>query len=238
MKVKPIIALDSAKTKQVIVAKYKENVAWVSKTFVNIPYIIYDKYHRQASHHLPNIPTFPVQLFNGIKHQKTPTGRESHTYLYHIIKHYDSLADVNIFLQGNPHEISSNALDPLRILFRHDFNDINFIPLNFPLIICDKRAAPLHTGLPLERVFNRLFQGPCPDFFAYSWGAMFCVTKEYIRNRPLSFYEQMMQIVYEEPHSGYIYERLWPTILACHGFLSHPSYPIHNRALWKLPDLL
>lgn len=236
MKTQKITSIESDKTKQIIIAKYKENASWV-KRLENIQYIIYDKYDKQALHYLPNIPRFPIHRFEGVKHAKTPTGRESHTYLYHIIKNYNSLADINIFLQADTIEIDSDALDPLTILFSRDFENIHFLPLNFPLIICDKRASPLHTGLPMERIFKRLFQNPCPDFFSYSWGAMFCVTKEYILNRPLSFYEEMMQIIYDEPLSGYVYERLWPTILACHGFLSHPSYPKHDRSLWKLPDL-
>lgn len=233
---KEIVGIESShKTKNIIIAKYKENISWV-KEIKNVPYIVYDKFDKSSVHHLPNIPTFPVQRFEGVKHTKSPTGRESHTYLYHIIKHYDCLADVNIFLQGSPWEIYSDARDALRMQFLKDFEGVNFLPMNFPLVICDKRAAPLHTGLPLERVFKRLFQNTCPDLFAYSWGAMFCVTKEYIRKRPLAFYEEMMQIVYEEPLSGYVYERLWPTILACHSFIPYASYPKRNRDLWSLPS--
>lgn len=235
MKPKKIIGVTSDKTKQIIVARYRENASWL-KNIENIPFIVYNKY-KHGPNHLPNIPTFPVQLFEGIKHAKTPTGRETHTYLYHIIKHYHELADVNIFLQGNPFEFTYDTRDPLGVLAERDFAGINFLPLNFPLVICDKRAAPLHTGLPLERVFKRLFQSPCPELFAYSWGSMFCVTKEAIQYRSLEFYEEMMQIVYDEPLSGYIYERLWPAILGCPGFISHVSFPKKNRATWNLPDM-
>lgn len=236
VKVKIIQGLKSNKTKQLIVAKYQENVDWVAG-FKDVPSIIYDKFDKSSPHYLPNIPSFHIHQFEGVKHAKSPTGRESHTYLYHIIKNYHQLADMNIFLQGSPHEIRSDARDSLRIHFENDFEGINFLPLNFPLIICDKRAAPLHFGLPLERVFKRLFQGPCSDYFAGSWGAMFCVSKEYIHYRPLSFYEEMMQIIYEEPLSGYVYERLWPTILAAHDFLSHPSYPKRDRSAWHMPNM-
>lgn len=229
-------ALQSSKTKQIIVAKYKENVSWLNE-IKNVPIRVYDKYDKQATDHLPNIPSFPVQLFEGVKYAKSPTGRESHTYLYHIIKNYDNLADINIFLQGNPTEMNFDSRNALKLHFETDFEGVNFLPLNFPLVICDKQAAPLHRGLPLERVFKRLFQGPCPDLFAFSWGAMFCVSKEYILNRPLVFYEEMMQIIYEEPLSGYVYERLWPAILACHGFLPHPTYSKKNRADWNMPNL-
>lgn len=231
-----LIGLPTSKSKQLIIARYREKLDWL-KGIKNIPYVVYDKSDKHAAHHLPNIPSFPVQRFGGIRYQKSPTGRESHTYLYHILTHYDSLADMNIFLQGNPVELSSDARIALELLLQTDFDGIDFLPLNYPLVLCDKRAAPLHTGLPLERIFNRLFQGPCPDYFAYSWGAMFCVSKAFIRKRPLQLYEEMMQIVYDEPLSGYSYERLWPTILACHRFQPHTSYTVKERASWQLPGL-
>ena len=237
MKKVEIIGHETGKTKQIIVAKYKEELSWLHE-IKNIPYIVYDKKNKNAPHYLPNIPTFPVGRFEGIRYTKSPTGRESHTYLYHIIKHYHELADMNIFLQGRPNELFSDTRETLRILFDNDFKDIDFLPLNFPLMFCDKHAAPLYAGLPLERIFKRLFQNPCPDLFAFSWGAMFCVSKEFIRHRPLTFYEEMMQIVYEEPLSGYVYERLWPAVLACHSFIPNSSYSKKDRSLWKLPDLL
>jgi len=236
MKVKDLVGISSNKTKQIIVARYKEPLSWL-KRIKNVPFIVYDKRDKTSPNHIPNLPVFPIHRFEGIKHAKSPTGRESHTYLYHIIKHYDHLADINIFLQGNPVEICSTALDPLRVLLESDFEDTDFLPLNFPLVFSYNAAHHLHRGLPMERVFKRLFQSTFPDFFAHSWGAMFCVSKTFIHKRPLAFYEEMMQIVYEEPLSGYVYERLWPTILACHEFLPHHSYSLKNRAAWQLPGL-
>lgn len=235
-KIRNLVGIESPLSKQIIISKYKEDISWVNG-IKNIPYIIYDKKDKNSPHYIPNIPTFPVQRFEGIKYQKTPTGRESLTYLYHIIKHYNELADINIFLQGNPVEIHSDTRDSLIYLLQNDFKDIQFLPLNFPLVFCNNHGSPLHTGLPIERVFKRLFQGPCPAIFAYSWGAMFCVTKEMIHKRPVAFYEEMMQIIFDEPLSGYIYERLWPTILSCHDFLCHPSYQKRNRSSWGLPGL-
>jgi hypothetical protein len=74
---------------EIVVARYNENLDWLKKIKkskdlkitvynkgkddINIPYI-----------KLPNI------------------GRESHTYLYHIINNYDNLSDQTIFCQGDP----------------------------------------------------------------------------------------------------------------------------------------
>lgn len=218
-----------------IVARYRENLRWMSQ-IENIPFIIYDKGGSEAENSLPNIPRFPVQLFEGVRHAKSPTGRESHTYLYHILKNYDSLADMNIFLQGNPVEFACDAKTTLQALLQSDFEGIDFLSLNGPLVLCDETGAPLHRGLPIKRVFSRLFQSPCPELFSYTWGAMFCVSKSFILARPKAFYEEMMQIVYEEPLSGYVYERLWPTILACHHYRPFAAYPEKDRSTWQLPN--
>ena len=68
--------------RQLIVARYKENIDWVHDC--GIPYIIYDK----------GGDGLGVALLN--------TGREAHTYLHHIINNYDNLADITIFCQGDP----------------------------------------------------------------------------------------------------------------------------------------
>jgi hypothetical protein len=36
-------------------------------------------------------------------------GRESHTYLHHIVHNYDTLADVTLFLQGNIHDVNDGT---------------------------------------------------------------------------------------------------------------------------------
>lgn len=234
MRDQPLTGLSTDKSKQIIVARYREGLRWL-KLIQNIPYIVYDKGDKTSSNHLPNIPRFPIQNFEGIKHAKSPTGRESHTYLYHILKYYDELADMNIFLQGNPVEFACDAKSTLRALLQTDFEGIDFLSLNGPLVICDKFASPLHRGLPMERIFKRLFKNDCPELFAYTWGAMFCVSKAYIQSRPRAFYEEMMQIVYDEPLSGYVFERLWPAILACHNYIPHDSYPEKDISSWQLP---
>ena len=60
-----------------VVAKYKEDVSWARQGA--IPYVIYDK-----NKDVPNM------------------GRESETYLRHIIQNYDNLPDYTLFLQWKP----------------------------------------------------------------------------------------------------------------------------------------
>jgi hypothetical protein len=69
----------------IVVSRYNENIQWLD----DIPLgrvILYEKGPRSLdknSIYLPNV------------------GRCDHTYLYHIIKNYDNLADVTVFLPGS-----------------------------------------------------------------------------------------------------------------------------------------
>lgn len=67
---------------QIVVSRYNEDISWTYKYQPNV--IIYNKGkdHISGSIRIPNV------------------GRESHTYLYHIIQNYDSLPERIVFVQG------------------------------------------------------------------------------------------------------------------------------------------
>jgi len=72
-------------TTEIVIARYNENLDWIKLLDKNIKITIYNKGEPidYPSIKLPNI------------------GRESHTYLYHIINNYNKLADKTIFCQGD-----------------------------------------------------------------------------------------------------------------------------------------
>jgi hypothetical protein len=72
---------------EVVVARYNENITWVNK-IKNAKITIYNK-----GTHLP--PEYNEIILPNI-------GRESHTYLTHVINNYDNLADITVFTQGDP----------------------------------------------------------------------------------------------------------------------------------------
>jgi len=81
----------------IIVARFAKDVSWTNQ-FKNSRIFVYDKSSDKNDYiKLPNI------------------GRESHTFLYHIIKNYDDMSDYLCFLQDNPfdhirNDIKSNGL--------------------------------------------------------------------------------------------------------------------------------
>lgn len=83
--------------KRACVAKYNENINWSGKLKdFGVEVIIYDK----SDSSLKNFDDKVIVNNNLIKLKNI--GRESHTYLKHIIDNYNSLYDVEIFLQGDP----------------------------------------------------------------------------------------------------------------------------------------
>lgn len=198
-----------------IVAKYKEDTSWCHTFEKNCALWIYDKKDPHAKLSLPNIPKFSCPKFRGAFHAKTPTGRESHTYLYHILKHYPNFADFNLFCQGKVEDHVPLFNDVLDYLFALK-EPPHFLHFGKPELN-DATGATHHRGLPIDRIYRRLFKGDVPQQFLFQLSATFWVSRESILSRPKRFYEEMMQIVYDEPLSGYVFERLW-------GYVLHSPY--------------
>jgi len=124
-------------------------------------------------------------------------GRESHTYLYHIIKNYESDEDqITVFLQGHPfdHCKGSELFD--RVL--------SGVSSTFHMKIKDD----------LEKTSMDLFDKSLPERFKFSAGALFATTRASISKRPLSFYKKAITFLDSEvnPIRGFCFERLWSLI--------------------------
>lgn len=144
-----------------VIAKYTEDTLWV-KDLSPYRVTIYDK----SKGDLPNI------------------GREAHTYLHHIICNYDKLADITVFLQGNP-------FDHMTIT-RHELAD------HVRTYAFDKTEPFFNSRRILE--YTRLCNRTCsvvfgydPGIIHYSDGAMWVVQKRDITARPLAFYQQLFK---------------------------------------------
>ncbi|ETI21955.1 hypothetical protein G647_06025 [Cladophialophora carrionii CBS 160.54] len=74
----------------IVIAHYNESLDWLS-SYGNVASV----YSKGQSPPNPSLYRETQALPNW--------GRESHTYLHHIVHNYDSLADVTLFLQGNIH---------------------------------------------------------------------------------------------------------------------------------------
>jgi hypothetical protein len=174
-----------------IVARYKEDISWLGDLNANI--IIYNKFYDEGNL-LPNI------------------GREAHTYLYHIINNYDNLTDIVGFIQGDATENNIGHREVVTTTI-NNLNQETVYPIYFGRPhTCDTNGLPHHAGLPISN-FLSLFDMDTNTINFYS-GAQFIVTKSIITSRPRGFYQQLLNMISEEPNSieAYVLERIWPYI--------------------------
>jgi hypothetical protein len=200
---------------RVIIARYRENIEWAEH--IGYDYVVYDKSEEPHEN--------AIQLSN--------IGRESHTYLTHIVRNYDSLAAMNIFVQGNPFdhidEHGAGSVFQLRSLVENVVErGIPFKGLAWFKLKCDERGRP-HAlfdasnkgrwsgwgrDIPLGQVFELLFEASFPgQLIVRAPAGVFCVTGDRIRTRPRSFYEFALRLVEDDPqdrnNTGHAFERLW-----------------------------
>lgn len=193
-------------TTGLIVARFTEPLDWLRD--VRCEVTVYNKG--------PDVPEVPdvkcpvIPLCN--------VGRETHTYLYHIVHAYDSLDDYVIFAQGRPfdhcgefiRQINDFAMAPKQGF--HNFADI---------VLWNESTCALckdHTWVPMARTYKALFGESAPNTpVCFGAGAQFAVSRDRILSRPKDFYERALaEIERDTPDdptfAGYAFERLWGVI--------------------------
>jgi hypothetical protein len=97
-----------AMTIDVVVARYNENIIWLNQ-LLDMEYITRIFIYNKGSEH--TIPTNIIQ-HPKVRCQNLPNkGRESGTYLHHIIHHFNDLSDQVIFTQAHPFDQAPQFLE-------------------------------------------------------------------------------------------------------------------------------
>lgn len=180
---------------QVVISRFNESVDWVND--IKYPYVIYNKGSNDID--LPNI--------------KLPNiGRESGSYIYHIIENYINLPDHLILLQADPFEHCKkiydgiNSFDSNKITLLTDgelSNDLYVVPQ-------DHRDG---VKLIVEKMglYDYLKNYESPQY-NYSYGSQWIVPKKYIINKSLKFWKDLYKIHQEIFVSAWVLERMFPHI--------------------------
>jgi len=160
---------------EIVLSRYKNNMDWISE-FKTSKLFIYDKSGESNKYfQLPNI------------------GRESHTYLFHIINNYNNLSDYVCFLQAYPFDHTLYRNGNQLANFIESFNkSIDYFPLgsNYK---CDFSGRPHHIGLNIkELIFDNYFLS-CPNEIFFTPGGCMIVSKSAILCRKKEFYEKMIR---------------------------------------------
>ena len=140
-----------------------------------------------------------------------PHLRESEQWLNHIIWRYDILADVTVFLQGNPFD---HCPDIINLVDQIGLVDFATLP--------PRPAGPAESGADLKLVlttynllFNTQHTTEAPPIIRWAAGAQFTASSKIIRSKPRGFYVSLQEKMRAIPRSGEIMERIWWNILGC-----------------------
>ena len=200
--------------KVLIISRFNEDIRWLEK-IKGFKIIIYNKGEKLSNDKFKNI----INLNN--------VGRESHTYLYHIVNNYSNLDDINIFLQGSVDDLNcmafKNPNDYLKNIDKFGFAvsrygllgpyhwDKNIYLDKDPKYKEDWKTNKISKSNLGFREFAKKFFPEIPWFVATSYSGCFAVKKETIRKYDINFYIELLDILSKNknPIEGHYMERLW-----------------------------
>jgi hypothetical protein len=206
---------------EIVVSHYKENLNWTK------PYqkhtTIYNKDPDTSHSEYINLPN---------------VGRESHTYLYHIIQNYDDLATMTLFTQGRiddidvkkplwyygiPSTFSQNGLKSFYNWYNGS-ETINWERYKFGVYSRNMRMSPYTFG----QWWDRFIQQPRPNPINYmiQYKAVFSVHRNVIQMHKKEYYENLISCVNDHinPEEGHYFERAW-----YHVFCPNPNNKVLNK---------
>jgi hypothetical protein len=184
-----------------VVSRYKEPIEWLNGVDPRWEIKLYNK-GDSISRSCTEIPNM---------------GRESETYLRHIIENYDDLPEYICFIQANPFDHSPDIIKELleftscegfTMFKKNGHSTCN----DGPTTVCNSAGAPHHTTiniLDLCREFE--LELPNKDQIEFSPGAQFFIDAKTIKKRNKEFYEKLILKVNHNvcPTEAYILERVW-----------------------------
>ena len=209
-------------TFEIVIARYNENIDWLKYINTNLYDIfIYNKGNDNIS--IDNINCKIIKLDN--------TGRESHTYLYHIINNFDNLPEKIVFTQAHP-------FDHVRKTFINEINNFNSCSFNFfyfsrnilKIQYDEHKNKFLEHGVlngnnwknyhelnsPISTTTKRLFENIEDQQIniEFGTGAIYGVNKCLIIKNSKDFYIKCINILnnssnLKNPDEGHSFERLW-----------------------------
>jgi hypothetical protein len=215
---------------ELVIANYEEDIEWVNK----IPRTLYTKL---TIYNKGKPKNYDSLIKKGARVHTLPNlGREGHTYLYHIIKNYDNLANVTIFLPGSSYtfyqkkaqlDVIIPALQKKKESMIIGFTDTNYIKNELETFMINsyeitseenKKRNPGTALVPAAiRPFGNWIKAHFPgeSLKCIGYRGIVAASREDIQKRPRQFYESLIaELQVQNPEVGHYIERAWPLILS------------------------
>ena len=207
----------------IVIARYNEYLPWLEKQAKKLSLDDVYIYNKNNDTFKPNKYKNNIILPN--------VGREAHTYLTHIVEHYDQLKEYTIFATPDwPRCLYATYPKSILGLIRLCNRVTNFIEAHFYLnnscgySMCKVWRVGSYKG-ELRRNAEDLTFGdwmikyiePEIDSYVYKTGGIFanfqgtfCVRRENILSRPKEFYAKFIpQLDHNNHELGHFFERSW-----------------------------
>ena len=209
-----------------VVARYEEDISWIK----NIPE---DMYSRMFIYNKGSDAKF--DLPKSVTKSLPNHGRESHTYLSHVVDNYDNLADITFFVPGSAWYRDDKQKRVMRIIDHLKNNkgsiiighkDNNMINSTYDFTIDtwtvtneenrkknpESKLKPAEDR-PLRNWFNKRFPGESISCVAFT--GIFAVTRDDIQKRPVEFYKKLLEEHSDaNPEVVHYSERIWKNIFS------------------------
>lgn len=208
---------------QMVVARYNEPLNWLRRVPAAIRVLVYDKGDEFEKEEVASARERGVTEARSLPN----IGREAHSYLWHIVQNYETLAPWTVFCQGRPFDHAFDFHHTLRSLVESAPNEVEesaesgFRPLGHIIDTDDAQGRKLFVHwsknedgrlLDANSFYRALFETPGPPEYSFRLGAQFIASAHCIRRRERSFYERALQLSQDFADAAHCFERMWPHV--------------------------
>ncbi len=190
---------------QIVVAKFREDIRWIDA--LGTAAQVYSKCPEDAEFtRLPNV------------------GREFGTYLYHIVRNYDRLAERTLFVQGDPFP---HDLLPLHCYAEQDGGFVAEITRSIDIRADIPWSSPgQRIGETVTHAFLELVNRPnAANPARWPYGAQFSVSRQVVHQYPREYYCGLLEtsqsehlrlagVTLDNIHIGFLFEMFWREVFA------------------------
>ena len=172
-----------------VVAHYKEDLAWLDALLATGHTAdIYEKGEGTRGPQLPNV------------------GRESGTWLHHIVTHYDNFPDYTCFMQGGGIDHAPKLLEDLQ-------NPRDYADLGSWIYTSDAIGNPWRQDCPVCQFYEEFVGRPFPGVIDFCVGGQFMASRRALRSRPASWWLRLQERHDKHEFGPWTLERLWHSLL-------------------------
>lgn len=201
--------------KEIVVSGYDKDINWVNKLNPDIKKTVYRK---------GEIKSYENEIII------SNSGRDVHTFFYHILNNYDKLSDITYFSQDYPFDHFENIIDVINLDLQETEAKIKFDgyygfhhntigtmwrlddgnQFAGKILLCTSNGYPqdMDHNINVDEYWDFLFDCEKPKNYEFIPGGHFAITKNQIQKRPKEFYLKIVEVLEKDLKAPWHIERL------------------------------